>query len=160
MKKFNKKSMLGFMTASAIVVTTVGSFAVWDQLSATKTSAEITFTKPVETVMEDITLTQVANDPSTYTGTVKVTSTNLPAEGDYKVMLESELVSAIEGVTTAIGVDASATDASYTDLDYTAEGGTYTVVVKANRADALKWDTNKSVAATVTATVSAESSGN
>lgn len=37
MKKFSKKSMLGLLTASAIVVTTVGSFAVWDTLEATST---------------------------------------------------------------------------------------------------------------------------
>lgn len=46
MKKFSKKSMLSFLTVSAIVVTMAGSYAVWDQLSDTKT-VNLTLDKPV-----------------------------------------------------------------------------------------------------------------
>lgn len=46
MKKFSKKSMLGLLTASAIVATTVGSFAVWDTLETTSTGS-LTVRKPV-----------------------------------------------------------------------------------------------------------------
>lgn len=46
MKKFSKKSMLSFLTVSAIVVTMAGSYAAWDQLSDTKT-AYLTLDKPV-----------------------------------------------------------------------------------------------------------------
>lgn len=46
MKKFSKKSMLSFLTVSAIVVTMAGSYAVWDQLSDTKT-VDLTLDKPV-----------------------------------------------------------------------------------------------------------------
>lgn len=49
MKKFSKiskKGMLGFLTASAIVVTTVGSFAVWDTLETTSTGT-LTVASPI-----------------------------------------------------------------------------------------------------------------
>lgn len=45
-KMFSKKKMLGLLTAGAIVVTTAGSFAVWDQLEATSTGT-VTLDKPV-----------------------------------------------------------------------------------------------------------------
>lgn len=45
-KKLGKKQLLGILTAAAIVVTTVGSFAVWDTLSA-NTSGTLTLEKPV-----------------------------------------------------------------------------------------------------------------
>lgn len=53
MKKFNKKSMLGFMTASAIVVTTVGSFAVWDTLTETS-SGTLTVANPIVVTAADM----------------------------------------------------------------------------------------------------------
>lgn len=73
MKKLNKKSMLGFMTASAIVVTTVGSFAVWDKLSDTATGT-VTFAKPVA-----VTATPIAmfNEERMIDGTVPTYSADV-----------------------------------------------------------------------------------
>ena len=57
-KKLAKKQLLGILTAAAIVVTTVGSFAVWDTLSASK-NASLTLDKPVTVTAgaEDVTFT-------------------------------------------------------------------------------------------------------
>ncbi|POP32295.1 hypothetical protein C3B58_12590 [Lactonifactor longoviformis] len=45
-KKLGKKQLLGILTAAAIVVTTAGSFAVWDTLSD-NTSGNLTLQKPI-----------------------------------------------------------------------------------------------------------------
>lgn len=45
-KKLGKKQLLGVLTAAAITVTTVGSFAVWDTLSA-NTAGSLTLDKPI-----------------------------------------------------------------------------------------------------------------
>lgn len=45
-KKLGKKQLLGLLTAAAITVTTVGSFAVWDTLSA-NTNGTLTLDKPI-----------------------------------------------------------------------------------------------------------------
>ncbi len=45
-KKLAKKQLLGILTAAAIVVTTAGSFAVWDTLSD-NTSGSLTLQKPI-----------------------------------------------------------------------------------------------------------------
>ena len=50
-KKLAKKQLLGILTAAAIVVTTVGSFAVWDTLSD-NTSGSLTLEKPVTVTAE------------------------------------------------------------------------------------------------------------
>ncbi|BDF05129.1 hypothetical protein [[Clostridium] hylemonae] len=48
MQKLGKKKILGLLTAAAIVATTVGSFAVWDTLTAT-TSNKLTLANPITT---------------------------------------------------------------------------------------------------------------
>lgn len=53
MKKISAKSMLSFMTASAIVVTMAGSYAVWDQLTAVK-EATLTLDQPVTVSIDEL----------------------------------------------------------------------------------------------------------
>lgn len=166
LKKIGKKQLLGILTAAAIVVTTVGSFAVWDKLAAEKTSNEITITKPLETQMKDINLTKAVDDGTdniVYTGTVEVNTINIPEsnKANYKLALSSAIDGeAPAGVTATIGADAAtATAASYTDESYVATtGGTYTVKVTAERASALNWDADKTIKVKVTATAEEKTS--
>lgn len=46
-KKLGKKGLLSLLTVAAVVVTTVGSFAVWDSLTATS-NGMLTLAKPIE----------------------------------------------------------------------------------------------------------------
>lgn len=78
MKKFSKKSMLSFLTVSAIVVTMAGSYAVWDQLEATEVG-KLTIDQPVTTSMavtEMAAGTRTLGTENTYTGTATFTVTN------------------------------------------------------------------------------------
>lgn len=55
--KLGKKKILGFVTAGAIVVTMAGSYATWDTLTNTATSAALTIDKPIELAVGDLTYT-------------------------------------------------------------------------------------------------------
>lgn len=87
MKKLNKKSMLGFMTASAIVVTTVGSFAVWDKLSDTATGTVQLDSAVVVDIAEEalsytpVTRTELGDTAPTYTSEpVAIKAAGVPAD--------------------------------------------------------------------------------
>lgn len=83
MKKFSKKSMLGLLTASAIVVTTVGSFAAWDALTTTSTS-NLTVRKPTVVSTAAISFTEADNAEKmpVSTGTVTFSVKGLPENSD------------------------------------------------------------------------------
>lgn len=67
MKKFSKKSMLSFLTVSAIVVTTVGSFAVWDKLNDTSITASATLSPIRVTATQNVALTASERTADNYT---------------------------------------------------------------------------------------------
>lgn len=79
-----KKSMLlSFVTAGAIIATSVGTYAAWDQMDATATG-NITMRNPVSMAVEN--LTQPAETGSigqlpTYTTTATFTVENAPTTG-------------------------------------------------------------------------------
>ena len=81
MRKLGKKKILGLLTAVAIVATTVGSFAVWDNLAA-NTSKTLTMTNPINTT---VTMAEFGNPDTT---------------GDFPVY-ESEATFTVENVDAA-----------------------------------------------------------
>lgn len=87
--KLGKKKLLGFMTAGAIVVTMAGSYAAWDKLENTATSAALTIDQPIELAVDALTYTatdRTWGELPTYTSNdVTFTPSNIPAEVDTKV---------------------------------------------------------------------------
>lgn len=80
-KIFGKKQMLGLLTAGAIVVTTAGSFAVWDTLSGTASG----------TVMLDKPITVKAEGGTTYgAGTRTLEAVNTYTASDVKFDVANE----------------------------------------------------------------------
>lgn len=103
MKKLNKKSMLGFMTASAIVVTTVGSFAVWDKLSDTATGT-VTFAKPVAVTATPITTFSeertIGGSVPTYSAEVTFNVADIPDEKKGELTLSGVLKNGVTDVSS------------------------------------------------------------
>ena len=144
-KKLGKKQLLGILTAAAIVVTTAGSFAVWDSLSATK-SANLTLDKPVTVTASagDVTFTAGARTletANTYTadnlkfdvsmGTGVVSNPQLTL--DTKVIIEEN--STKTDVTDAFTISLKKANTELTGgVDTTVKDGEnlYTVVLTPN----------------------------
>lgn len=87
--KLGKKKILGFVTAGAIVVTMAGSYATWDTLTNTATSAALTIDKPIELTVGNLTYTASPREWDTtpvYTSDdVTFTANNVPDGVDAKV---------------------------------------------------------------------------
>lgn len=84
-KKLGKKGLLSLLTVAAVVVTTVGSFAVWDQLSDTTTGGTLTMDKPVtvtatamNALTKDATYVIGSSDNPVYEGDVEFTVADVP----------------------------------------------------------------------------------
>lgn len=149
-----KSTLLSLVTAGAIVVTSAGTYAVWDSLSAETAPATVTIDKAVTTEISELTftapnrteLTEVASGVA-QTSQVTVTVEDFPADavGNYELKFTSEVKKS--GVATdevVVDIDSTKTDAIVAgNEDYTATvtvtpkeaisttGGSYDVVVKA-----------------------------
>ena len=113
MKKFSKKSMLSFLTVSAIVATTVGSFAVWDPLETTSTGT-LSVASPIvvsTAEMAPLTETRTWDEVPTYTGNVEFTVEGLAKPEDAQLTLTTALK---EGDTI---IDSSKYDVEITQTD-------------------------------------------
>lgn len=139
MKKFSKKSMLSFLTVSAIVATTVGSFAVWDTLTATSTGS-LSVASPIVVGKVDMgTLNETRNWEAVpeYDGTVTFSIAGLPDKSNTKLTLEPVLKEGDTIIPTSdytVEISQDGVDNGLTgNVDTTLEdSNVYKVVVKPN----------------------------
>lgn len=103
--KLGKKKLLGILTAAAVVVTTVGTYAVWDTLSDTA-SATVDFTAPVTVTAGELVMGNEVDGEDgipTYTGTVTFDVENKSGVTDStKLELETKLKNP-EGTAAPVG---------------------------------------------------------
>lgn len=103
-----KKSMLlSFVTAGAIIATSVGTYALWDQMEATTSDYTLKIGTPIEVTVNS---TNFAADTIVEPGQAQVASmnftpANLPSTKKGKVLLSVD-----EGATLPKGVKVSFTD--------------------------------------------------
>ena len=127
-KLLGKKQMLGLLTAGAIVVTTAGSFAMWDTLTATSTGT-VTLDKP-------ITVTATAG---TYTSGVRT----LDERNTYTAPDVTFNVTNTEALSTSTLTLAPVVKIGETDVS-----GDFVVVIKDSDGTALNQNKDTSVEAT------------
>lgn len=171
-KKLAKKQLLGILTAAAIVVTTVGSFAVWDTLSASK-NASLTLDKPVTVTAgaEDVTFTagtRTLETANTYTadnlkfdvsmGTGVVSNPQLALETKVTIDGDSTETDVADAFTITLK-KADAELAGGIDKTVTEGENAYTVVLTPNAQDSNPNYTKVLEAATAGKTLSVEVTG-
>ncbi len=120
-----KSTLLSLLTAGAVIATSAGTFAAWDQTTATASSnvtintrvktevaTNLSFTAPTE-------LNTTDGTTSDYTGTAVINVENIPEakKADYKLDVSevSVYATAEDGTTKAALVDAAAYTAVATD---------------------------------------------
>lgn len=142
LKKIGKKQLLGILTAAAIVVTAVGSFAVWDKLNDTATTQAVQLSPITVTATQNAELTVSERTEQNYTNGDYVpvyTSGNLEfaltgidgATQQLKLTPTVKVDGTIDNDNFEVVVKEEGTEvASNIDTDLTAT--TYTVEVKPN----------------------------
>lgn len=103
-KKIGKKKLLTLLTVAAVVVTMAGSYAMWDQLSATD-QGTLTLEKPITTTMavKDFSTPKDrdwSETPPTYTSEATYTTANIPADKTTKVVLTPTIKNVDQDVTS------------------------------------------------------------
>ena len=90
-----KSTLLSLLTAGAVIATSAGTFAAWDQTSDSAVSTELTFRQKVSTEIASVgTFEQTAaskglNDP-VYEATSSITVSKLPSDAsNYKVVVNA-----------------------------------------------------------------------
>lgn len=93
-----KSTLLSFATAAAIVATSAGTYAAWDQTTATTAPAAVTFREPVAITTSALTKNEAEsvtayNEVPTYVANTTFTVSNVPddatgANMDYTVALK------------------------------------------------------------------------
>lgn len=90
-----KSTLLSLLTAGAVIATSAGTFAAWDQTSDSDVSAELTFRQKVSTkitsvgTFEQTTASKGLNDP-VYEATSSITVSKLPSDAsNYKVVVNA-----------------------------------------------------------------------
>ena len=76
-----KSTLLSLLTAGAVIATSAGTFAAWDQTTATVTG-ELTIDKPVTVTVSALSLERdggLSQNAPTYKGEVTVEAKDLPA---------------------------------------------------------------------------------
>lgn len=89
-KKLGKKGLLSLLTVAAVVVTTVGSFAVWDTLTATS-NGTLTLAKPIEVTTADmgaLTETRAYEQAPEYAQNVTFEVADVPADDTVQLALD------------------------------------------------------------------------
>ena len=103
-----KSTLLSLLTAGAVIATSAGTFAAWDQTTATVTG-ELTIDKPVTVTVSALSLERdggLSQNAPTYKGEVTVEAKDLPATvtGDnYEIIYEAKAYR--EGDDTKAAVD-------------------------------------------------------
>jgi len=136
-----KSTLLSLLTAGAVIATSAGTFAAWDQTTATASSnvtinarvktdvtTELSFTAPTE-------LNTTDEATSNYTGSASIKVENIPdaKKAEYKLDVSNVNVYATtDGTTKGAAIDAAAYTAvatdGKTDLD-TDVNGTHPITV-------------------------------
>ena len=161
LKKIGKKQLLGILTAAAIVVTTVGTFAVWDTIEGTSTGT-VTLAEPIMVTAENMTFTEAKTmgDLPTYSGEAVFKVANVEDLSKVRLALEAtisdgETPVSNTDVTVSITQSGDATFNGSLDTDL-AETNTYTVTVKPNDTDAAKALAGKSLSIAIKGTLASK----
>lgn len=120
--------LLSFVTAGAIIATSVGTYAAWDQTTVT-TDSKLTLDKPVkmELTAAQLETTRAMNTDPVYTGTATLKVENLPSDvtvTDHEIKYEAIVYSDLANKTVATGVTANATETAGSPLE-----GEHTITV-------------------------------
>lgn len=145
MRKLGKKRLLGLLTATAIVATTVGSFAVWDTLTATS-SGKLTVTSPIVVKTQDISSFTPSRDATTnvpvYTGSVQFGVDGLTDATGKQLNLECVVKDNKGGYQTDnfdVAITGTGNDAVTNNVDTNVgTTNTYSVEIKAHDSDEAK----------------------
>lgn len=122
-----KSTILTFATAAAVLATSAGTFAAWDQTSVSQTQ-NVTLAKPVTMTLSQATLTTnktVGADVPVYEGTGTLKITNLPktaTTSTHEITYTAKVYTDAQKTTEAKGVTATAkeeTPAATLDDDHT-----------------------------------------
>lgn len=100
LKSMGKKKLLTLVAVMAVAVTVMGSFAVWDQLTATNTK-EVTLRSQTTIIQKSLELTAdptVLGTAPVYKGTATYTVANLPDTATLSIDTANAVVK--DGVTT------------------------------------------------------------
>lgn len=151
-----KKSMLlSFVTAGAIIATSVGTYAVWDQLDVSK-YGDLTIDKPVTMTMENLTSftssraadTLDSENAPSYTQDVTFDVNSMPdgAESKYKLNVNAKVYKDNSTTETVDGFSVEVSKAT-SDTNDKIEGS-HTYTVKVTPTDNTLVDTNYDVKVT------------
>lgn len=158
MRKLGKKKLLGFLTAAAIVVTTVGSFAVWDTLKATNTGT-LTVSAPMTVATVDmgaLTETRTDNEAPVYSNDVIFTTSGIPKDAQKQLKLEYDIKNDGQSVKDnfAVVITGTGNDVVENNVDATVgESNTYTITVTPNDNAAAQGLAGKPLTVEVTGTL-------
>lgn len=112
-----KSTILTFATAAAVLATSAGTFAVWDQLEAKTSAVEVTIRKPATVTADTPTAvqkTEIFDAAPEYTTTAKFVVSDIPEteENNYKFTPTVEVKDGADDVTST--VNATVKDAGTT----------------------------------------------
>lgn len=160
-----KSTLLSFATAAAIVVTSAGTYAAWDQTSASKAQT-VTIRKGVTTSMEDLgTFSSTADDDVIADGTMPIyestTTVNVAdvptaVKGQYELKIDAELytdstkTTKVENTVATIKGEETAESKTQTASNV---NGEHTVNVTVTAVDETKATAAQNYYAEVTATL-------
>ena len=150
---FKKTTWLSLATAAAVVVTSAGTFAVYDKTTATASTTAVTLRKPVTVETSNFTMNSDSGTLDAYPSASGDVTFTVENEGDLATQLDLEI--AVKGdsglstsdftfeVTQSGGGSVSGSGTSFTD---TAIEGSKTYTIKAtvnsdNVADKVSADT-------------------
>ena len=138
-KRISKKSLLSLLTVSAIVVTMVGSYAVWDELSKSTNAASLTIDQATKVELTNLSYTPAArsdfSDPVYTSEPVTVKATNVPnikTELDLSATVTDGSSNDITGDFTVVILDTADQNASvvkFADKTEAETGGAYKVKI-------------------------------
>lgn len=111
-----KSTILTFATAAAVLATSAGTFAAWDQTSVAQTQT-VTLSKPVTMTLSaaDLKTTRTLDQVPVYTGTSKLQVANLPdsvTNTTHEITYTAKVYTDAQKTVEAIGVTAMAEEKS------------------------------------------------
>lgn len=111
-----KSTILTFATAAAVLATSAGTFAAWDQTSVAQTQT-VTLSKPVTMTLSaaDLKTTRTLDQVPVYTGTSKLQVANLPdsvTNTTHEITYTAKVYTDAQKTVEATGVTAMAEEKS------------------------------------------------
>lgn len=165
-----KTTILSLATAVAVVATSAGTYAAWDTLEVSK-SASVTFSKPVEVALNELSFDTTDNLGSTPVASDEITITVTDTESRANTLTIKPEISVSDGsgitiddftielVDNTVGHNSAGLEGSastgFTDTDFDHSGAnTYTVKVTPKEGSKSKFSQSTDVSVSLKASLS------